>query len=206
MTARRLATSLRAKLLAGLVVTVPAIVTVLALRFLLRTVDSVLGPAIAVLLGREVPGLGLLATAVLVLLLGMAATNLVGKRLIALVERAFTEVPLVRRIYGASKDIVESATLSQKQVFREVVMIEYPRLGVFSYGFVTGTTRRTGPSGAIDLVHVFIPTPPLPTTGAMVAVPADQVCRIDLSIEDALKLVISAGLAVPREIGVRAGT
>ncbi|NIN72232.1 MAG: DUF502 domain-containing protein [Gemmatimonadetes bacterium] len=122
---KRLMASVRAKLLAGIVVTVPVVATILALRFLLRNLDDLLGPWIGALIGRSVPGLGLVATFVLVLLAGIVATNLAGRRLIALVERAFTGLPLVRRLYGASKDIVESATLSQRHLLREVVMLEH---------------------------------------------------------------------------------
>jgi uncharacterized membrane protein len=190
----------RAKLLAGLVVTVPAVMTLLALRFLFRSVDSILGPPLARLIGMEVPGLGLLATVVLVFLVGVFAANYAGRRTIALAEKVFTELPFVRRIYGASKEIVESATLTRRQVFRDVVQIQHPRLGVWSYGFVTSYVIRREPAGGVRMANVFVPTPPVPTSGILVTVAIEELRYLDLSVEDALKLVLSAGLASPDEI------
>jgi uncharacterized membrane protein len=197
--------SLRAKLVAGIVVTVPVLATILALRFLFRNLDALLGPWIGTLIGRSVPGLGVLATFVLVLLTGIVATNYAGRRLISVMERAFAGVPLVRRVYGASKDIVESATLSQRHVLREVVMLEHPRQGVYSYGFVTSYTTRHSPDGPMRLANVFIPGPPVPTSGNPVAVPVEDLVFLDTSIDEALKIVLSLGIAAPNELRGRAG-
>lgn len=194
---------IRAKLLAGIVVIVPVVATILALRFLLRNLDALLGPWIGELIGRSVPGLGLLATLLLLFLTGIIATNYAGGRLISIVERAFTTLPIVRRIYGASKDIVESATLSQRQLLRDVVMVEHPRKGLYSYGFVTSYTTRFGLDGPRDLANVFIPGPPVPTTGNLVAVPVEELIYLDVSTDDALKIVLSLGIASPRELHIR---
>jgi len=177
----------------GLVVTVPVVATFLALRFLFRSLDGLLGPTVTRLAGREVPGLGLLLTLAIVLVAGASARSILGRRLVGLGERLIGQVPIARSVYRASREIVETATLSRRQVFREVVMIEYPRPGLYSYGFVTGyTTRETE-----RLAHVFIPGPPVPTTGVLVAVPESQLTHLDLSVEDALKLVLSGGMVTP---------
>ncbi|NIN73025.1 MAG: DUF502 domain-containing protein [Gemmatimonadetes bacterium] len=202
---KNIVASIRAKLLTGLVVTVPVVATVVALRFLLRNLDALLGPWISDLIGRSVPGLGLLATILLVFIVGMAATNFAGRRLISVMERAFTSLPLVRRLYGASKDIVESATLSRRHVLRDVVMLEHPRRGEYSYGFVTSYTTRHGPDGPQRLANVFIPGPPVPTSGNLVAVPVEDLLYLDLSVDDALKLVLSLGITSPPELHGRAG-
>jgi len=202
---KSLIASIRKKFLAGIVVTVPVVATILALAFLLRNLDALLGPWMGALVGRSVPGLGLLATLLLVLLAGIVATNFVGRRLISLLERAFTTLPLVRRVYGASKDIVESATLSKRHVLREVVMLEHPRRGAYSYGFVTSYTTRHGPDGPQQLANIFIPGPPIPTTGNLVAVPVEELFYPDMSIDEALKLVLSLGLTSPPELHGRAG-
>ena len=192
--------SIRAKLLAGIVVTVPVVATILALRFLFRNLDALLGPWIANLIGRSIPGLGLAATVLLIFIAGIVATNYVGRRLIAFMERAFSSVPLVRRVYGASKDIVESATLSQRHLLREVVMLEHPRRGAYSYGFVTSYTTRPGADGTQRLANVFIPGPPVPTTGNLVAVPVEELIYLEMSVDAALKLIISLGITAPREL------
>lgn len=197
---KSIAAGLRARLLAGIAVTVPVIATILALRFLLRTVDALLGPSMATLIGREVPGVGVLTTLVLVLVAGILATNFLGRRVIAVVEKLFTQLPFVRRIYNASKDIVASATLASRPVFRDVVMAEYPRRGVYSYGFVTSYTTRHDPDGPKRFANVFVPGPPVPTTGMLVAVPVDELIFLDMSAEDALKLVLSIGMASPGDI------
>lgn len=194
---------LRAKFVAGVVVTVPVIATILALRFLFRQLDSLLGPLFASLIGREVPGLGLLVTLLIVLFVGFLATNFVGRRLLAAAEHVFSEVPLVRRIYNASKDIVQSASFARRHVLREVVMAEYPRRGVHSYGFVTSYAVRQTSDGPKRIANVFIPGPPIPTTGVLVAIPADELFYVDMSVEQALKLVLSMGIATPPELRER---
>jgi len=202
---KKLVASIRAKLLAGIVVVVPAVATIVALRFLLRNLDALLGPWIADLIGRSIPGLGLLATFLLVLLTGIVATNFAGRRLISVAERVFTGVPFVRRVYGASKDIVESATLTQRHVLREVVMLEHPRRGAYSYGFVTSYTTRHESGGPKRLANIFVPGPPVPTTGNLVAVPVEDLFYLDMSIDAALKLIISLGMTSPGELHGLAG-
>jgi uncharacterized membrane protein len=190
----RLAAALRRRFLTGLLVTVPVIATLIALRFLLRTLDGVLGPVVTALLGREIPGLGALLTLLVVLGVGFVATNVFGRRLVGWVESGIGQVPVVRGIYRASREIVSTATLSQRQVFRDVVLIEYPRPGLWAYGFVTSYTRR---HGGAALANVFIPGPPVPTTGVLVVSPVAELCFLDMSVEDALKLVLSGGLVAP---------
>ncbi len=188
---------LRATFVTGLVVTVPVVATFLALRFLFRTLDGFLGPTVAELTGHELPGLGLLATLAIVLAAGLSARSFVGRRLVHTGERLIEQVPVVRSVYKASRDIVETATLSKRQVFRDVVMLEYPRPGLYSYGFVTGYTSREGNEGTERLAHVFIPGPPVPTTGHLVAAPVEELVYLDMAVEDALKLILSGGMVTP---------
>jgi uncharacterized membrane protein len=183
----------RATFVTGLVVTVPIVATFLALRFLFRSLDGLLGPTVAELTGHEVPGLGLLATLAIVLAAGLAARSFVGRSLVHTGERLIDQVPVVRSVYKASRDIVETATLSKRQVFREVVMIEYPRPGLYSYGFVTAYTSRKEQR----LAHVFIPGPPVPTTGHLVAAPVEGLVYLDMPVEEALKLILSGGMVTP---------
>jgi uncharacterized membrane protein len=190
---------LRATFVTGLVVTVPIVATFLALRFLFRALDGLLGPTVAQLTGRELPGLGLLATLVLVMVAGLAARSFVGRRLVHTGERLIDQVPVVRSVYKASRDIVETATLSKRQIFREVVMLEYPRPGLYSYGFVTGYTARDEQR----LAHVFIPGPPVPTTGHLIAAPVEGLVYLDMAVEDALKLILSGGMVTPPSLRER---
>lgn len=190
---KRVLGALRRRFVTGLLVTVPIIATVLALRFLLRSLDSLLGPGMAALLGREVPGLGAAATLLVVMGVGLLATNVLGRRFVSWVERGIGQVPVVRGIYRASREIVATATL-RRQVFRDVVLVEYPRRGLWAYGFVTSYTSRVSSE---RLANVFIPGPPVPTTGVLVVVAVDELRFLDMSVEDALKLVLSGGLVAP---------
>ncbi len=195
---------LRATFVAGLIVTVPAVATFLTLRFLFRNVDGLLAPLLAAALGIDVPGLGLLSTLAIVLLAGLVVKSYIGRRLVTLGDRAVARIPVVRAIYRASRDIIETATLSRRQVFRDVVLLQYPRRGLYSYGFVTAYTSRMEEGRLLELANVFIPGPPVPTTGVLVAVPVEQLTYLEISVEDALKLVLSGGLVAPPRLQSKA--
>jgi uncharacterized membrane protein len=191
------------KFLAGVLVAVPTIVTFLALRFLFRQVDGIFSPWVTNLVGRHVPGLGIVATILIVFIVGYTATNFMGRRFVKLSERLLAQLPLVRTIYKSSKEIVHAATMSRRQVFRDLVMIEYPRKGAYSYGFVTSYTTRHNAEGSKRLANVFIPGPPVPTTGVLIAIPIDDLFCLDVSTEDALKLILSGGVASPADLRER---
>lgn len=198
---RRLFGGLKATFVAGLVVMVPAVATFLTLRFLFQGADGLLAPVVEAALGAHVPGLGVLSTVALILLAGLLVQSFIGRRIVAAGDRAVASVPVVRTIYKASREIIETVTLSRRQVFRDVVLIEHPRKGVYSYGFVTAYTSRLESDGQpVELANVFIPGPPVPTTGALVAVPTDQLTYLDISVEEAMKLVLSAGLVAPSRL------
>ena len=199
---RSVVVGFRTTFVAGLVVVVPAVATFLTLRFLFRNVDGLLAPLVAAVLGVDVVGLGVLSTLGVVLLAGLVVKSYLGRRLVAVGDRAVTRIPVVRAIYKASRDIVETATLSRRQIFREVVLLEYPRREIYSYGFVTAYTSRVEPGGR-ELANVFIPGPPIPTTGALVAVPVEQLIYLDISVEEALKLVLSGGMVAPPSLRAR---
>jgi uncharacterized membrane protein len=153
--------------------------------------------------GRDIPGLGLIATLLLVLLAGVVASSLVGRKILKIAERVFTEVPLIRRVYGASKEIVSSATLSQERAFKDVVIVEYPRMGTYTYGFVMSYTNIDKGGVSVRLANVFLPGPPLPTTGVLVAVPVEDVVFLDMPTADGLKLILSVGITAPDRLEKR---
>ncbi len=187
---------------------VPIIATFLALRFLFAQIDGLFAPWISELIGRHILGLGVIVTVLVVLIAGVIASNFMGRQLVRGTERIRGEVPLVRSIYKASKDIVQTATLSRRQLFRDVVMVEYPRRGMHSYGFVTGYATRHGPEDVHKIANIFIPGPPIPTTGVLVALPVEDLFYLDVSVEEAPKLVLSGGMVSPRGLRERpsAGT
>jgi uncharacterized membrane protein len=192
--------TIRAKFLAGLIVTVPAIVTFLALRFLFNMVDDILGPILGRALGRNFPGLGLVTTTLLILIMGFVATNLVGRRLVRGWEAIVASLPGVRRIYISAKEFLEAVTSPNRMLFREVVLVEYPRKGIFSYAFVTSYVTLHAAKGAERIAHVFVSNPPMPTTGTFIAVPLEDLLYLDMPVETALKLIVSGGIVTPSDV------
>ena len=194
--------TLRRYLMAGLLVWVPLGVTLLIVAFLVDLMDQtlLLLPEVIQpenLLGFRIPGLGLVLTAIVVLVTGMVVTNLFGKQLFTIGERILQRIPLVRSIYASVKQVAESMFSSGKS-FRKVVLVEYPRQGMWSLAFQTGTgaseiSSKTGQ----EIVNIFIPTTPNPTSGFFLMVPHDDVIELDMSVDQGLKMLLSVGVVVP---------
>lgn len=199
--------ALRAYFLTGLVVIVPLVLSVFVLYKLFLAIDGLFKGVIGVFLaqrlgltfqGRPIPGLGFVALVLLILLTGVVARNIVGRRLIAAGEEFVARVPLFNRIYSTLQQIVKAFVSDKREVFSKVVLIEYPRKGVYCLGFVTQDTR--GPvQDALepDVYSIFLPTTPNPTSGFLLFVPKDEVIEVQMSVEEALKAVISGGSIVP---------
>jgi len=196
--------TLRRYLVAGLLVWVPLGVTLLIVGFLVDLMDQtlLLLPASIQpenLLGYRIPGLGLVLTAAVVLVTGMIVTNLFGKQLITFGERMLRRIPVVRSIYGAVKQVTESMFSSGKS-FRKVVLVEYPRKGMWSLAFQTGNgADEINDKTGHEVTNVFIPTTPNPTSGFFLMVPRAEVIELDMSIDDGLKMLLSVGVVVPEK-------
>jgi uncharacterized membrane protein len=190
-------------LIAGLLVLAPITLTFYILYALLRFLDRLLtGTVIRFILERfghgdlalPIPGLGIIALIALLFVTGFLTRIYIGRRLLALGDYVVTHIPLINRVYIAFREISEAVLSEKREVFKKAVLIEYPRKGLWSIGFFTQDTR--GPvQDAIeeDLVSVFVPTAPNPTSGYLLFVPKTQIRDIDMPVEDALKLVISGG-------------
>jgi uncharacterized membrane protein len=195
--------SLRKYLIAGLLVWIPLGVTVLVLKLLVDIMDQtvlLLPPKWRpdVLLGFNLPGIGLLLSFIILLGTGVIAANLLGRRLVALWESVLARIPLVRTIYSGAKQVVETVFAAGGQSFRKVLLIEYPRKGMWCLALQTGQTlgeleARTGE----DLVAVFLPTTPNPTSGFVLMLPKKDVIELDMSVDEGIKLIMSIGVAVP---------
>ncbi|MSO92770.1 MAG: DUF502 domain-containing protein [Rhodospirillales bacterium] len=149
-----------------------------------------------------IPGLGLVIVIIGLTLVGWAAAGFVGRLVLRMGERIVQRMPVIRNIYGAAKQIVETVVARQSNAFRKAVLVEYPRPGVWAIAFVTGRAkgevqRATGE----DYVNVFVPTTPNPTSGFLLFVPKKQVVALDMTVEEAIKLVVSCGLVVPPDRG-----
>ncbi len=189
---------LRKYFLAGLFVLLPLVVTVYVLVFSFNLVDGIFKELVRVVVGRHVPGAGFLLTVCLVFLTGVLATNVGGRRLLAWGESLLLRLPLVRTVYTTSKQVVEAFSLSGREGFQRVVLVEYPRRGLYSIGFVTGKApAEVSARAERPLLSVFVPTTPNPTSGYLLLVPREEVVFLEMSVEDGLKLVISGGLVTP---------
>jgi len=188
----------------GLLVLVPIALTAVVVRWIVNVMDrlllEVLPPAWHPdqLFGFYVPGLGLVATLLLILLVGLLAANIFGRSLVNLSERMVDRIPVVKGIYALFKQVSDTVLNRDRGAFRKVVLIEYPRRGLWSVAFVTGVTE-----GEIQeitpkrLVNVFVPTTPNPTSGFYILVPEEEMVPLSMTVEEAFKLIISGGMVTP---------
>ena len=194
-----LAGRLRNAFVTGLVLAIPFIATFWILKAVVFTIDGILQPIIVHALDRELPGVGFLTMLVLFTLLGIVGRNVPGRVTLGLLEQAFRQIPLVRNVYNAMKELLTAFSFEgQKRTFREVCVVEYPRQGMFSIGFVTNQVPfEVGEKGRQIMKTVYLPTPPNPTTGILVIVPVEEVYPLDMTIEDGLKMALSGGIVSP---------
>ncbi len=199
---------LRNYFLAGVIVLLPVIGTFYVLRAVFSFLNGLTGGIVKNVrfFGYPTPGLGVLLTLAVVLLVGLLANIWLGRRLLSWAESLFLRTPLVRGVYGTIKQIVDAFTKSNQTAFKRVVMVEWPRQGMYTVAFVTGETRRPqngaaagagGGGNGGKFVNVFVATTPNPTSGFLMLVPEDQVIPTDLSVEDGMKMVISGGVISP---------
>lgn len=196
-------TALRRYLIAGLLVWVPLGVTLLVLMWLVDVMDRTLLLLPAAFrpeawLGFSIPGLGILLTVAVLLLTGVIAANLFGRQLLAAWEALLSRIPLVRSLYSGVKQLMEMLFSPGGQSFRKVLLIEYPRPGLWTLAFQTGVTvgeaqHKTGQA----VINVYVPTTPNPTSGFFIMVPQRDVIELDMSVDEGLKMLISMGAIVP---------
>jgi uncharacterized membrane protein len=184
--------------LAGIAVVLPIWITYLiVVEYLLAGVDGLLAPVFVRLFGVRIPGLGVLATLLLVLLVGALTRNMVGRKLVALGERILLNIPIVKNVYAASKQFLDAFTVPGKSAFRRVVLVEYPRKGVHSIGFVAGAAMPAWNGDGEPTVTVYVPTAPNPTSGYVLLVPQREIIPLPLTVEEGLKFVVSGGILMP---------
>jgi uncharacterized membrane protein len=190
---------LRSAFLRGFVVIVPVALTFWFFRALLNAIDGILAPVFEHFLGRQIPGIGFVSMVVLVLIVGLLSRNLVGRVLMGWFEKLVKTIPFVRGVYSAIKDLIGAFTVGGKgTTFRQVVLVEYPRVGLYTIAFVTNEMQFSySDKRTIDFVNVYIPNPPNPTSGMLILVPKKDAVVLDLTIEQGLKLVLSGGIVKP---------
>jgi uncharacterized membrane protein len=189
---------IRQILLRGLLTLLPIIATVYLLYSLFGFLDRFLGGYISLLIGRTIPGIGIIAGFIIIFIMGSVVSNVIGQRFLDFAERMIRRIPIVPRVYFALKQIVDAFTLQGKHVFNKVVMVEYPRKGLYVVGFLTGECKgEVQVKTDAKLMNVFIPTTPNPTSGMLILVPESDILYLDMTVEEGLKLIVSAGVVVP---------
>jgi uncharacterized membrane protein len=195
---------MRRYLIAGLIVWIPLGITIWVLHFLLTSVDQILlvlpeSARPRALFGFDIPGLGLVFFFVILLLTGVLAANFFGQRLISAWESILGRIPFVKSIYSSVKQVSDTLLSDKGYAFRKALLVEFPRPGSWTIAFLTGT-----PSSVItpylpeEHISVYVPTTPNPTGGYFLIVPRSQVRELDMTVDEALKYIISMGVVVPR--------
>jgi uncharacterized membrane protein len=189
---------LRRYFLVGLVVSAPVGLTVFVLAWVFNLLDSILGDPLQNLLKVRIPGLGFLLLAAFVLVVGWVVHHAVGRQLLYWWNQALVRFPITGRIYDTLSQIVQGLLGEQRRIFRRAVLIPYPTDGLWAVAFVTSEDPGVvSTSVGEPCANVFVPTTPNPTSGFMLVVPRARLRELPISIEDAMKLIISAGAVVP---------
>lgn len=194
---------LRNYFLTGLVISAPLFITFYIVSIVVNALDGLFRPFIPVVYRPEtylpfnLPGTGVVLALVLLTLIGWLAANLLGRSLVSFSDRVIRKMPVVGSVYSALRQIFKAAVRQDASSFSQVALIEYPRKGLFSIAFVTNDadSRVQKGAGGIDMVAVFLPTTPNPTSGFLLFVPRSDLIILDMSVEEGARLVISAGLS-----------
>jgi uncharacterized membrane protein len=189
----------RSRMVTGLLVAFPLAVTLFFARFLFNLLDRWSYPISSYLFGRPVPGIGAALALILVFVLGMLSHSVVGRRLLRFGEKLVDRVPVVRAVYGGAREITRAFGSDSSRNFRRVVLVPYPHAEVRSIAFLTGEFDLETVTGSERVVTVFMPTTPNPTTGFYMMFPVAKVENVNLSVDEAMRLVISGGLLAPED-------
>lgn len=192
------------RLLAGIAVAIPLVVTYWVLAFGYRIVNGLSEPWLKAF-GLSVPGLGFVITLLMFIGLGVMAKHVIGRRVLERIEQFLLRIPVVSAIYAGTKQVLHSLQgAGGGKKFKRVVLVEYLTPGSYLFGFATG--RITAAGSGRELTMVFVPTAPNPTTGLIIAFPSDRIIGCDMTIEEATKILFSGGLVTPsREMEIFAG-
>lgn len=193
---------IRRRLIAGLIVLAPLAVTVYVLWWLFNAVDGILGSSLYALIGIRIPGLGLILLLALLLVVGWLAEKMVGTQVVQWWNGTLDRIPVVSRLYGATRRIVGTVFGGEeRRFFREVVLFEYPSPGQWTLGFITGSAPRALDGRVEGGVTVFLPTAPNPVTGFLIIVPESRIIRLPVTVEAGFTYILSAGAVPPGGAG-----
>ncbi len=197
---QRINTHFKRYFLAGLILWAPLSITIWVIAWVFDVLDSVLPMAIRseALFGRHIPGFGVVVVVLLILLTGFVAANLIGQKLVEVWEGLMRRIPLFRSIYSSVKQVSDTILSPNGQAFRQAVLIQYPRQGSWTIGFLTGTPASdVAQHLPTECVSVYVPTTPNPTSGFFLMMPKSEVIELSIGVDAALKYVVSMGTVPP---------
>jgi uncharacterized membrane protein len=189
----------KVRLITGFFVTVPAIATSWLLYVFWDAIDGFFSPGYERVFGKRIPGLGFLTAVVLIFFMGTIATNVVGRRILARIERLFDHVPIFRSVYPSIKMLLESFSPEKRSSFKEVVLAQHPREGEYVFGFITSEVVVELPEGKRAMVTVFVPSNNL-YLGDVIVLSRDDTLPTGLTVEEGIRVILSAGAATPRRL------
>jgi uncharacterized membrane protein len=197
---------LRSTFTRGLVILVPVVITFYILNAIFVALDQIISPILR-RYGVEFPGLGFATMVLLILVVGLLSGNLIGNILLKGIDGLMRRIPIARTLYSAIKEVLAAFSMGKEgKSFRSVVVVEYPRKGIYSVGFATNNLQIQKDSKETeDVVAIYFPHPPNPTSGVLVFVPRRDVHALDMSVEEGLKLALSAGIVAPEAVKEKQG-
>lgn len=191
--------NLRTYMISGILILLPVMITISLVLWLFDYVDNLfVTQIIYAATGVHIPGLGILVTLLVILVVGALGTNIIGRKIISYGENILSSIPLVNSIYKTLKQLVEAFGSRDKNAFQRPVLVEYPRKGIWAIAFVTGETEGEVQEKTGDqVINLFLPTTPNPTSGFLLMIPQKDTIDLDMSVEEAIKMIISAGVVTP---------
>jgi uncharacterized membrane protein len=206
--------NIRRKLVAGLLVVFPIFITFIVIKFLFGLIGGILSPVVEkafILLGSSPKGtvddfivtsIAFILTFSALYFIGVIATNFFGKLILNFFEAILNKTPIIKNIYTSSKQLIEIISLPSRQSFKRVVMVEYPRVGMKAFAFVTGDIKT---KDGTELTSIFVPTTPNPTSGFLIYLPEEDIIETDMDIEEGMKIIVSGGILVPEHLELDKG-
>lgn len=201
---------IRRVFITGLLVSLPLAITVFVFKFILDTLDNFLGPLATkgllkvgapIPVDFQIPGIGVVATIILVFTIGLITKNYLGRKLWGLGEMIVDWIPGIRSVYNGAKQIIDTFARSNTKAFSKVVMLEYPRKGIWCLAFITGKTEGEAQVKTDrELINIFLPTTPNPTSGFLLLVPKEDLIELSMTVEEGVKMIVSGGIVTPEYI------
>jgi uncharacterized membrane protein len=187
-------------LLSGLVLTIPLFITIIVLRAIFNLFDDLILPLVQKYLDVNIPGLGIFIGLLLIYLIGMITKNFFAKKAIERGEKILTKIPIAKTVYSSAKQILMTISGPEKSSFKKVLLVEYPRKGIYSVGFLNGEIYNE--SAEKTLLSVLVVTSVNPTSGFLILVPPEEAMFTKTSVEEAMKLIVSGGIVTPKTLTV----